>query len=545
MPLNPDPVWNLFFRHIYSHVAYWLRTLGYDLQDRSPTNLLYFIYFAVFWLAWVAAVFAFLGYALAKILGFLSVDHPTALMIQTGAFILATWALISLWQVTGRSPFVFSESDAFLLCQSPVSRRRVGFTWFLMDWFRTANLFAVGVIVMSFALTDIALGSTPSFQSLPAYFVSGLNALAIVLPLQMGLQAGLYGLGALRLRRDRPNEELYWLRRSVLPLGIGLLAAFSIPNWRAVVLSPLIFPLQAAFGDGLSPVELVSRAGLTLLILALGMTVLLIWTKLMHLGRAAQETRLVSVVRLARRFRYDDLIENIRRQNKIKATYSPSRLPTRSGVWMLVRKNLLQSWRLPQPSKMVRWVMVFLLSIGFSFLPGWTVQLIIGEIWAVILGSLITDQLRRNLAHWWLLRSLPIRNSHVLLALLGPAWGCGVLLGWLALALTNPASPFGFLMFAILPLLAASASLGSAHDILEHAETQFLMAPSLADENVPRQNIQGDLIILISVGLPLGLLAWSGSHPSGLAWGLLSLPIAAMITLFLLRSALLAYRWIK
>lgn len=417
MPLNSDPVGILFYRHIYSHVAYWLRTLGYDLQDQSPTNLLYFIYFAVFWLVWVVAVFAFLGYALARILGFLSVDHPAALMIQIGALLLATWGLINLWQVTGRSPFVFSETDAYLLCQSPVSRRSVGFAWFLMDWFRTASLFAAGVIVMSFALTDIALGSVPSFQSLPAYFVSSLHALAIVLPLQMGLQAGLYGLGALRLRRDQPNEKLFWLRRSVLPLGIGLLAAFSIPNWRAVVLSPLIFPLQAAFGDGVSPVGWVSRAGLTMLILTLGMTVLLIWTNLMHLGQSAQETRLVSVVRLARRFRYDELIENIRRQNKIKTTYSPSRLPTRSGVWMLVWKNLLQSRRLPQASKMVRWVMVFLLSIGFFLLSGWTVQLIIGEIWAVLLGSLVTDQLRSNLAHWWLLRSLPIRNSHLLLAL--------------------------------------------------------------------------------------------------------------------------------
>ena len=212
---------------------------------------------------------------------------------------------------------------------------------------------------------------------------------------------------------------------------------------------------------------------------------------------------------------------------------------------MLVWKNLLQSWRLPQASKMVRWVMVFLLSIGFFLLSGWIVQLIIGELWAVLLGSLVTDQLRSNLAHWWLLRSLPIRHSHLLLALLGPAWGCGVLLGWLALALTNPTSPFGFLMFAVLPLLAACAALGSAHDILEHAETQLLMAPSLADENVPRQNVQGELIILISVGFPLGLLTWSGSHPGGLTWGLLSLAVAAIFVLLLFRSVISIYRRIK
>ena len=149
MPLNSDPVWIFFYRQIYSNVAYWLRVLGYDLRDRSPTNLLYFIYFAVFWLVWVVLVFAYLGYALEWIWGFLSVDHPVALTIQIGALLLATWGLINLWQVTARSPFVFSETDAYLLCQSPVSRRSVGFAWFLMDWFRTASLFAAGAIVLS------------------------------------------------------------------------------------------------------------------------------------------------------------------------------------------------------------------------------------------------------------------------------------------------------------------------------------------------------------------------------------------------------------
>ncbi|MFN2146190.1 MAG: hypothetical protein ACK2T7_12625, partial [Anaerolineales bacterium] len=352
-------------------------------------------------MVWVAAVFAFLGYALVQVLGFLSVEHPTALITQTGAFILAAWGLIELWQVTGRSPFVFSEADAYLLCQTPVSRRHVGFAWFLMDWFKTASLFAAGAIVVCFALTDIALGNAASFQNLPFYLGAILQSLAILLPLQMGLQAGLYGLGALRLRREQPVEELSWLYRSILPLGIVLLAAaLFIPNWGAVALSPLAFPLQAAFGDGFSAVGWASRAGLTLLILALGMAVLLIGTDQMHLGRAAQETRLISVVRLAHSFRNYELIESVRRQRKLKAAHTPSRLPARRGVWILVWKNLLQSWRSPRASKIVRWTLVFLLSLGVLLSSGWIVQLIIGEFWALLVGSLITEQLRNNLAHW-------------------------------------------------------------------------------------------------------------------------------------------------
>jgi hypothetical protein len=545
MPPSPDPVWILFRRRSFSRLAYWCQALGFDLRDRSLTNLLYFVYFCVYWLVWAVAVFAWLGSALAQIFESFSAGQPTTLATLIVAFILAVWGLIKLWQVAGCSPFVFSEADAYLLCQTPISRRSVGLAWFLMDWFGTAILFAAGAIVISFALTDITISDAAGFQSLPTYFATSLRSLAIILPLQMGLQAGLYGLGALRLRRNRSPKQSLWLRLFVLPLGLGLLTALFFPNWRTLVLAPLIFPLQAAFGDAVSPIGWLSRVGLAILILASGMTVLLIWASRMHLGRAAQETRLISVIRLARSFRNYELIENIQRQSKMKATRSPSRLPARSGVWIMVWKNLVQSWRALQASMVARWGLVFFLSIGIFLSSGWIVQLIMGGLWAVFLGSLTTDQLRRDLAHWWLLRSLPIKDTHLLLALLAPAWGLGVLLGWLALVLTNPPLPFGFLMAALLPFLVACAALGSTHDILGHAKTQVLMAPSIADENVPQQNIQGVLIILISAGFPLGLLTWSSSHPDGLVWGLLSLPVAILITILLLRFVLSIYRWIK
>ncbi len=457
---------------------------------------------------------------------------------------LAAWGLFKLWQVTGCSPFVFSEADAYLLCQTPISRRSVGIAWFLMDWFGAAIPFAAGAILISFALTDITLsGVTTNFQNLPIYFVSSVRSLVIILPLQMGLQAGLYGIGALRLRRDRPSKKMFGVSASILPLGIALLAALFLPSWRVIVLTPLSFPLLAAFDDMGSLIGWLTRAGLAVLILTLGVTVLLIWTSRMHLGRAAQETRLVSIIRLARSVMNYELVENIQRQSKMMATHSPSRLPARNGAWILVWKNLVRSWRSPQASKVVRWVFTFFLSIGAFLSSGWIVRLILGGLWAVSLGSLITDQMRNDLARWWLLRSLPIRNSNLLLALLGPNWGLGVFLGWLALALTNPPSPFGFLMAALLPFLVACAALGSIHDILEHAKAQVLMAPSIGDENVPHQNIQGVLIILISVGFPLGLLTWSSGHPGGFVWGLLSLPVAVLITLILLRSVISIYRW--
>ena len=525
-------------------MAYWFQTLGFNLRDRSLTNLLYFVYFCAFWLTWIVAVFALLGSWLVEAFEFFPGISPSTFATLMGAFVLAAWGLFEFWRVAGRSPFVFSEPDAYLLCQTPAKRRSVGMAWFLMDWFGTALPFAAGVILLSFALEDVALSDTASFQMLPTYFASSLRALVISLPLQMGMQAGLYGLGALRLRRDRPPGQLSWLRLIILPLCLGLLAALFFPNWREIVLTPLTFPLQAAFGEVVSPTAFWIRAGQSLLILALGMAGLLICADRMHLGRAAQETRLESVIRQARSVMNYELVEILQNQSKMGVTHPTSRLPARNGVWMLIWKDLVQSWRSLRASQVVRWIFVFFLSLGIFLSSGWVVQLIIGVVWAVSLGSLTTNRLRNELARWWLLRSLPFRTPILILALLIPACGLGILLSWLALALSGPSLPFSWLAAALSPFLVACAALSSTHDIIDHAKARVLMTPGLAEENVPRQDIQGVLTISISVGLPLGLLTWGSSFPGGIVWELLSLPVAILISILLFRSVLRVYRWI-
>jgi hypothetical protein len=543
MPPKPNPVWLLFRRRTFSRLAYGLQVLGYNLRDHSVSNRFYFVYFCAFWLAWAVAVFAMLGSALANSIELIPETSPSALAVNLGIFILAIWGFIELWRVTGRSPFVFSESDAYLLCQTPVRRRTIGFAWFLMDWFGTILPFAAGTVLFSFTLTEITLTDTATLQSLSNYFTSSFRSLAIILPLQMGLQAGSYGLGALRLRRNRSPEKSTWLRLIPLLSGLGLLTAIFLPDLRSIILAPLIIPLQAAFGSGSLPTNWLVGAGLTFLILLVGITLLLVWTDRMQLSWAAQETRLVSAIRSARSVMNNELVENIQRQSKMTATRHPSQLPVRNGLWMVIWKNLVQSSRSLRARQAMRWVFIFFLMMSTFISSGWIVQLIMGGFWAVSLGSLATDRLRNDLARWWLLRSLPFQNSRLVLSLLGPSWVAGVLLGWLALALTNP--PFGWMTAALLPFLAACAALGSAHNILEHAKTRILMTPGVAEENVPRQNVQGAIIILIAVGIPLGLLTWSSSHSGGYILGLLSLSVAVVITYLLFESVTRAYRWIK
>ncbi|MFN2197798.1 MAG: hypothetical protein ACK2UW_16885 [Anaerolineales bacterium] len=541
MPPDPDPVWLIFRRRTISRVVYVLRLLGIDLRDRSSANRLYIFYFVVFWLVWVVAGFSLLGSTAAGFFELLPGISPAGTAAIIGAFLLAAWGLYELWRVTARSPFVFGEADAYLLCQAPVRRRRVGLAWFLMDWFVTVLPFAAVAVLFSFALLDLALADVVSFLSLPVYFAASLRALVVVLPLQMGLQSGLYGLGAMRLRRDRPPNSWSWLRVVALLLAFGLLAAFFFPVWRAVILAPLLLPLQAAFGGAYLPAAWLARAVVAWLILCGGLLVLLTWSHRMHLGRAAQETRLESALRQARSTMDFELAGTLQRQEKMKITRSPSRLPVRGGVWMLVWKNLVQSSRTLRVSQLLRWGFVFLFFSAAWLSSGWVVQLIMGILWAVSLGSLATEPLRRDLARWWLLRSLPFQNDRMLAALLVPPWGTGVLSGWLALILIRPVN--GWLIAALLPFLAACAVLGTAYSILEHAQARLLMTPAWAEENVPRQDVQGVITILITVGLPLAMLLWDLSQPGVLFWGLLTLPAAILITTILSQLVLRAYRW--
>ena len=389
MPAKSDPVWILFRRRTFSRLAYWLKVLGFDPRDRSINNLFYSVYFYGFWVAWGVAVFAILGASMTKIFVFLPGLSPNALVIQYSAIFFFVWGLIKFWQVVRRSPFVFSEPDAYLLCQAPLDRWKVGLGWFLMDWFGTGLVFAAGSIILAFALTYKGLSGASAIQDLPVYFASALRSLAIVLPLQMGVQAGLFGIGAWRLRRGRQPKNLIWLRTTLMLVGLGILAAQYFLSWGNIFLSPITFPLEAAFGSLASPTDWFFRAGLSLLYLILGIVVLIWGTRRMHLGLAAEESRLASILRQALTMMNFELAETLNRRRKLGATYSSSNLFKNRGIWVLIWKDLIQSWRSLRASQVVRWVYIFFLSIGVFLLTDWAAQLILGGIWMVVLLSLI------------------------------------------------------------------------------------------------------------------------------------------------------------
>ena len=545
-PEVTNPVWMLFRRRIFSQMAYWLSVLGYNVRDRSATNRIYLIYFYVFWSVWVVAMFFLLSYTAAGILGAIKVISLLQLSVMLYTYIILAWMIVQLWQVTGRSPFVFSEEDSYLLCQTPVSRRDVGLVRFSQGWLKTFLPFAVIAVVLSFALVESGPQPSLLFPRMIRYFGAGLRTLSIVLPLQMALQAWLWGIGALRLRcKPQPrNQKHFWLRLSAPLLVLLLTLSVLIPGLYSTILSPLSFPIQATF-TGSSPWQIwLGGFSLSILYLVTGILALTIFVGNINLSQAAQETKLHAAVQLARTFWSYDLADALIQRQRLGTTHSPTRLPARPGYWMLVWKDALQSLRSLRLSLIKNWALVFGLSLGMLVNSNWAVQLLAGGFWAINLGSLATQRLRNDLARWWLLRSLPIRAVDIFKAEVGLACVSGTLLSWLALVFIGKPFSLFLIAAALMPFLVVNSALATAHDILRKSEARILLSPSIAEENVPRQSVEGAIRTVISVLIPFGILIWFFAHPNQVLVGLACLPVAIFITIINIKGVLAAYRWV-
>ncbi len=118
-------VWMVRLRQIKSRIGYWLSALGYQYQDRSINNRVYFLYFLAFWSAWIFAILTFLAGTIATILESTQIENPNHILALVGATIFLIWVLVELFRVSRISPFIFSEADVYLMCQTPVNRRFV------------------------------------------------------------------------------------------------------------------------------------------------------------------------------------------------------------------------------------------------------------------------------------------------------------------------------------------------------------------------------------------------------------------------------------
>ncbi len=548
------PVWTLYARRLGQRLGYWLSALGFNWRDQSTSNRLYLLYFLGFWMLWAVMAFTLVGGWIAAILGlFQATITPAAIALGLAEISLAGWGLFSLWRASRRSPFVFTEEDAHLVAQTPVSRAAVALALFLLNWYEAAFPFAVGTVAICFGVVQAHVGSEITPAQIAEFFTYPLQGLSLVLPLHFALQAGAWAVGALRLRGRRAAPIYAWAAPLVaLVLALTALAPslFGAPvnAWFSRLLEQgLLWPLRAALATAFLPGSAwLLGAGVALMLAALGGGALWAAAQRLSFNRAAQETAMQATLQQARRFGRADLSSALALRQRLGAGHAPSPWLARPGAWVLLAKTLLQAVRALSFSQIVNWLYIGGLSVGVLTAPSTVVRLLVGALWVLAVSGATTARLRSDLANWWLLRQLPIPAQRLFLAEAALPWAVTVLVGEAAVALT-PALDVSqrLLMGAALPLLVGSVAFAAGADVLRQAHVRTLMVPALTTENVPHPGVWGLLQGLASVALTLGALEWTASQPGAALWLPLALGLGLVVAVINLGSLMSAYRWIN
>src|SRR5574342_104344 len=128
------PVWLVRSRQIAQKLSFWLTLIGYDPRDHSLSHRIYLVYASIFMSLWGFAMLSLVAGGAARALTLPGIGSANQAAARISLLVLVIWFFYQLWQVSRRSPFVFSEEDAYLICQTPVRRSIVAISWFLGDW---------------------------------------------------------------------------------------------------------------------------------------------------------------------------------------------------------------------------------------------------------------------------------------------------------------------------------------------------------------------------------------------------------------------------
>jgi len=314
-------------KQVLSSINYWLAIVGYNIHDRSALTRVYLFYLVAFFSAWTLIVMFFVSDLMANTLSpFLASQGIafTDIVPTIGTLILVLWSLYSIHKATNRSPIVFSEDDAYIICQTPADRRFVTMAWFFGEWSSSILLVLALAATVGFALLELDINNGIRIMSVGHITVAALKPLGIIIPLHLGLFAVIWVVGVCRLQRDAQRiKVMRSLRILALILAVILfvvaLGSILLPSYFTIfqpLLSFLTFPLNTAFLDGVWGLGLAVSIGL------MTISVTLLWqiSDNLNLSRAAQETHHFQAQRVAFRIGDFDRINEMKdRATRINA----------------------------------------------------------------------------------------------------------------------------------------------------------------------------------------------------------------------------------
>jgi len=526
-------------RRTTASLLFWLSALGYNGRDRSLANRLYFAYFAVFWLVWIFAVLALFGDTLNVVLAalhFLPPGESAALLI---IIIFLAWFF---WRAAGSarcSPFMFSEEDAVLICQTPVDRPAVAVVWMVGDWISTALPFAIVGISLRFASLEAAQVGTINFSDVFRYIKEAGQVLVVLLPLLLAVTFLLGAFGSIRLKKVPafPLQPVAFIAIAAA-LGAQVLGFRNLgfPGLAQRLVSPeyywIAYPFLGAFG--LQP--LIQTVVYVLMFLFATAALLIFLTRHLNLSLAAQETSLQSKKRTLGLFGFSDLVREADLQRRLPIQRSSRFTPRWTGAWIMIWKGLIQAARRLRVVDGFGWIVYAGFCMGVVLSPDIPSRLLAISVWVIAVGERATQQLRKDLRDWIPSGMLPFSIENLLASNLALPIVLLTGIGWTMLILFRPVWADALIISLLLLPTITAAALAGAYDLFRHSTTEGYLYGQ-----VPTPGLGGVVIGILSVLTPLILFSWGSSL--GLLLGvLLSFTSVGVIVWVLWKSATRAFR---
>ncbi len=474
-------------KQVTSTINFWLSLVVHDTHDRSVLTLAYLLYVFAFFSVWTLAVMFLVSDLLANTLSPLlaswGVAFPDIVPIF-GTLLLGLWSLFSIYKATNRSPLVFSEDDAHLLCQTPADRRFVTLTWFFSEWPSSVLLFLAAAATVGFALLELDINNGIRVMSVEHITVAALKPLIIIIPLHLGLFAIAWVVGVYRLQRDVKRLKIMrTLRILAVILAVTLfvvaLGRILFPSYFATfqpLLSLLTFPLDTAFLGGDWGLGIAVSIGLMTVSLAV------LWqiSDNFNLSRAAQETHHLQARRVAFRIGDHDRIRELKDRERLGSMHVTSRIPTFPGAWMVTWKDVVQSQRTLAISRLWSWLFILLLT--FSGTVAWVMLedsaplFVLIVYWTLLVGKQTSARFKKDLGNWWLVNSLPLSARRIIIHdVVRPVFAT-ITITWIALWMSSllglSISP---IVVCSVPFVVVGISFSFVFDMLRQADVSMLL----------------------------------------------------------------------
>lgn len=484
--------------------AYWLAFAGYKPSDRSCENRIYLVYLVIFFTIWFFITLTLLAVGGAKILQLLDPIAPIRAAIFLGLTIITVWCVSNTFKASIRSPAIFSEQDALLLCQMPVDHGSLVMRWMFMPWLKSAIPIWLAAITLGFSVAEIVLPEVTAIAGYLEYAWYGLRAWIVIIPIHLSLYAAYWIIGIVRLQKDREQRwPGYLLLTGTSLFIVFLVISFAVGNLETpssvgTVAEVVAFPIGARFITGNPFLSLflgwVFTGSLLFLLYKVAGS--------FNLSRASQETILAEKINSARQYGFTSYANDLETQQRLRYPRVSSLRPIFPGAGAFIWKEVLQVQRTFKLSSIFVWLNVFFLMLGIQFIPDLFSRLFVIAIWVVQIGQVSVIRLRDDLSHWVLVRQLPIHRNKMLIAELGSAYLTSIIVSALGLIAGSfvGRTPVNALIFLLPGTIAGIASM-SALGIIRRSRSEELF-----NDNVPGMSEMGVIIGLIIALIPVSLM---------------------------------------